>query len=205
MASWKTMPITNYAPEGSMGGNAADPFDPASLRIDATTDTSLGIERPLLAVPVCKPPKQTFFRVHPGTDMCLDMAIIELGAEREIYAVAPNMVPMLPGETRMVRLYACMPRHGGLFLWPVKLPTEGGRDSGWNSSARAAATMAQRQWVRVQANMAMGMYDVTTTAHIPDPVWPDVTMAGMLRLAFGDGRLIDREDHPVVRQLAGLV
>jgi hypothetical protein len=55
----------------------------------------------------------------------------------------------------------------------------------------------------MQSNMSLGAYDVQTSAHIPDPVWPDISMRELLRLAFGDGRLIDREDHPVIRQLLG--
>ena len=50
--------------------------------------------------------------------------------------------------------------------------------------------------------MALKAYDVQTSIHIPDPVWPVIDMRSLLRIAFSDGRLIDREDHPVIRQLA---
>jgi hypothetical protein len=55
----------------------------------------------------------------------------------------------------------------------------------------------------MQSNMALGAYDVTTSDHYPDPVWPKVALRELLRIAFGDGRLIDRDDHPIIRQLRG--
>ena len=182
-----------------------DPFDPSSLRVDArSSDASLGVERPLLEVPVQKPSKQAFFRVHPSPDMRMDAAVIELENERETYLVTPQIAFLIPGETKVVRLLACLPRIGGPFLWPLRLPGEDGREMRWHSSARKAAELAETMWVRMQANMALGAYDVTTSSHIPDPVWPKHTLAKYLSIGFGDGRLIDREDHPVLRRLQGL-
>lgn len=189
---------------GSPPVDTGDPFDPAALRIDATSDDSLGVERPILVVPVQKPHKQMFFRTHPSPEMRLDVRVIELENEREIYLVTPAIAQILPGETKAVRLIACMPRFGGIFLWPMRLPSPDGRESTWAVSARKAAGLAETKWVRMQANQALGAYDVSTSTHIPDPVWPDVSMQDLLRIAFGDGRLIDREDHPVIRQLLGL-
>ena len=183
-----------------------DPFDPAALRIDSTSDASLGVEKPILVVPVKRPDKQTFFRVHPDPAMRVDVRVIELEAERETYLVTPAIATILPGETRPVRLLTCIPRvGGGVFLWPLKLPTDDRRENSWNTSARKAAEISERKWVRLQANMSLKAYDVQTSVHIPDPVWPDIDMGNLLRIAFSDGRLIDREDHPVIRQLIGYV
>ena len=181
-----------------------DPFDPAALRIDSTSDASLGVERPILVVPVKKPDKQTFFRVHPDPAMRVDVRVIELEAERETYLVTPAIAAILPGETRPVRLLTCIPRvGGGVFLWPLKLPTDDRRGNSWTTSAHKAAEIAEKKWVRMQSNQSLQAYDVQTSSHIPDPVWPVITMQELLRIAFSDGRLIDREDHPVIRQLLG--
>jgi hypothetical protein len=40
-------------------------------------------------------------------------------------------------------------------------------------------------------------------AEIGKPNWPDVEFTKLLETAFGNGRLIDREDHPVLQQLLG--
>lgn len=180
-----------------------DPFSLDAIRITNTTDESIGIERPILSVPVMNPPKQSYIRVHDSPDKTLDARIIKFDTEREVYLVTPEMAMKLPGETKAVRLLVCMPRHGGIFLWPLALPNPNVRENAWHTSARKAAELAKTTWVRMQANMAVGMYDVTTSKHIPDPVFPDISMRDLLSLAFGDGRLIDRDDHPVVRQLMG--
>ncbi len=61
------------------------------------------------------------------------------------------------------------------------------------------------KWVRVQANMADGKYDVfEATGTIPDPEWPDMSFRDMLQLCFDD-RFIDSLDHPILKQLRGEV
>ncbi|NOE36324.1 hypothetical protein [Ruegeria sp. HKCCD7318] len=57
--------------------------------------------------------------------------------------------------------------------------------------------------LRMQANMSRGQYDVVTSDKIPDPVWPKMSLQEMIKIAFGNGHLIDRLDHPIIRQLAG--
>lgn len=185
-------------------GEPRDPFDPAALRIESTSDTSIGVERPILVVPVRKPDRQTFFRVHPAPDMRLDCRIIEFQAERETYLVTRRIAAMLPAETKPVRLLTCIPRIGGaVFLWPLKLPSDDGRSSLWLQTAQKAAELAETKWVRMQSNMTLGAYDVLISDQIPEPTWPTMTMREMLGIAFRGGRLIEREDHPVIRQLLG--
>jgi hypothetical protein len=182
----------------------ADPFDPAKLRLNTTTDEALGVEKPILHVPVTRPGNQMFFRVHPGPEMRLDTRVITLDTERETYLVTPDIASRNPAETRPVRLLTCIPRiGGGVFLWPLKLPRDDRRESNWNLSARKAAELGEKKWTRMQANMALGIYDVTTSDHYPDPVWPNAALRELLRIAFDGGRLIDNEDHPVIRQLRG--
>jgi hypothetical protein len=186
------------------GAQAADPFDPAKLRIDTTTDEALGVERPIVQVRVMRPGNQMFFRVHPGPEMRLDTRVIMLEAERETYLVTPAIATQIPGETRPVRLLTCIPRiGGGVFLWPLKLPRDDRRENNWNDSARKAAELGEKKWTRMQSNMTLGAYDITTSDHYPDPVWPKVTLGELLRVAFGDKGLVNQEDHPVIRQLRG--
>lgn len=111
--------------------------------------------------------------------------------------------PLLPGETKLVKLLTYQTRHGGIALWPLKLAEDGARENTWNISARKAAELAETKWVRMQANMSAGSYDVVTSTHIPDPTWPDTSFQELIRIAFGDGKLIDSTDHPVVKQLLG--
>lgn len=184
---------------------AADPFDPVNLRVTATSDEALGVQRPLLGVPVAKPNKQSFFRAHPDPVMTLLARVLELKETGEFYLLTPEMGTNLMGESRLVALTVCLSRQGGLFLWPVPMTVEGDRENAWHVTARQACEIAKKLWVRMQANRGMGHYDVLTSSSIPDPVWPNHSMRDLLALAFNNGRLIDSFDHPVVRQLSGAV
>lgn len=180
-----------------------DPFALENLTVDGTTMEDLGIERPLLVVPVQKPNKQDFFRVHPDPSFSLVARVLELQAERETYLVTRAVWPMLPGETKLVKLVTYQSRHGGLALWPLKLVEEGNRETAWHISAGKASELALTKWCRMQSNMSTSSYEVVTSSSIPDPVWPETTMSELLRIAFQDGKLITNTDHPVVRQLMG--
>jgi hypothetical protein len=60
------MPNVNKADGGAMSSGPADPFDLASIRLDPNAAEAAGVEKLLLTVPVRKPHKQDYFRVHPG-------------------------------------------------------------------------------------------------------------------------------------------
>jgi hypothetical protein len=54
------------------------------------------------------------------------------------------------------------------------------------------------------SNMGAGAYDVYRAPEgVPDPEWPGHDFRELLRLAFGNGRLISTADHPVVKRLLG--
>ena len=196
-----------YATEG--GGNPVervdDPFDLSNISVAGVTSEDLGVEKPILVVPVDKPSKQDFFRAHPDPSYHVEVRVLKVEAERETYLVTKEVWLAIPGETKLVRLVPYLTRTGGLGLWPVSLPDDllGKKDTNWGITARAAAELAETKWVRMQANMARNYYDVVASDKIPDPVWPNITSQDILKIAFGDGRLIDRMDHPVIRQLQG--
>jgi hypothetical protein len=181
-----------------------DPFDPAALRLDQTFCEGTAVKKLLTTVPVRKPNRQDFVRVHPDQSYRLSpAAIIELKDDREWYLVAPQLVPDLTGELILVSLFTTITRQGVTHIWPVRLPTPDGRKNEWHASAQAAAEMAMRRWVRVTSNMALGAYELfEAAAAIPDPEWPEASFHDLLKIAF-QGRLIDRLDHPVVLKLKG--
>lgn len=181
-----------------------DPFDPARFAIRGNPAETIGVKRVLVNVPVRKPNRQEFVRAHPDLDFRVPMAILELKNEGEIYAVLPEVAEAIPGETRPVMLTTCVNRQGNVFLWPVPLPAEDGRQLAWHTSAREAAARAETVWVRLQANMSAGAYDIwQAQATIAEPAWPDHSLQDLMRIAFSGGRLIDNIDHPVIQQLLG--
>lgn len=188
---------------------APDPFDPAALRLSGDALAGLGVKKALLSVPVRKPDKSWFVRVHPDDAYSLNTAVIELKGDRgcETYLVVPALWPELAGEGTFKRmaLFTAVNRQGVPFLWPCRLPGADSREDGWMETALAAAAMAKSGWVRVSANMALGAYDVhQATGDLPDPEWPDAPFRELLKTAF-KGKLIDTRDHSVLRHLRGEV
>ena len=82
-----------------------DPFDPATLRLGQDFAATVGVKKLLTRVPVGKPGRQVFFRVHPDPDWHLATMILELKEDREVYLVAPDLYAELLGEIVPVMLY----------------------------------------------------------------------------------------------------
>src|SRR5262249_28734746 len=100
-------------------------------------------------------------------------------------------------------LITAVNKQGVLFLWSIRLPGPDGRHDAWSKSAMEAATLAVKGWVRVQANMSLGAYEVfEATGQLSDPEWPPAPLNELLRIAFRD-RYIDALDHPVLKRLRG--
>jgi hypothetical protein len=183
-----------------------DSFDLSRLRLDQSFTEMIGVKKVLTTVPVRKPGKQDFIRVHPDPNYRLDVALIVLKDDRETYLVLPPTARELPGEYVLTTIYTAINRQGVVFLLPVPLPAADGRVMEWHRSLADAASLAMRKWVRVQANMSLGAYEISeAAASIPDPEWPDLLpFQELLRIAFRD-KLVDRLDHPAVKRLRGLV
>jgi hypothetical protein len=181
-----------------------DPFNPESLRLDPSYADTVGVKKLLVTVPVRKPNRDEFVRVHPDRRYRLEpAALIELKAERETYILTPQMAHALPDEFSPAVLYTAISRQGVLFLWPVKLPGIDGRENEWHRSARDAAGRAMSDWVRIRANMSLGAYELfVAKADLPEPEWPEVSFNEILQTAFRE-RYVDNPEHPLIRRLRG--
>jgi hypothetical protein len=175
--------------------------DLSALRRDGS-DMSRGAVEVLTHIPVRKPNRHEFIRVHP--EYILDTTVFTDKEERESYLVAPRMRGELVGEARPVLLVPTISRQSALFIWPVPLPSEDGRRNAWTDTAQEAMRLAQEHWVRLMADMGQGLYRIyLAEGQLSDPVWPDKPFEELLEIAFKD-RVIDSPDHPVVRRLRGL-
>jgi hypothetical protein len=180
------------------GGN---PFDPSSLRLSQNFADTVGVKKAVITIPVRRPLKQEFVRVHP--EYRLETAVLELKEDRETYLVAPDLWSELSTELTSKVIFTTINRQGVLTLWPVRLPGEDGRLDPWNTSALEAAEMARDRWIRMSSNMGLGAYEVfTATSELPEPEWPEMEFAQILEVAF-KGHYITALDHPVIRRLRG--
>ena len=174
----------------------------ASLRLDQSySEAAVGVRKVLGTVPVRKPGKTDFFRVHPSHS--LDCFCVELKEEREVYFVTPALAPVVAEFCVPVRLRLCVTRLGTPSLWPIKLPKEDRRVDEWRRSAAEAAHLAEKKWIRLTADMHLGAYQTfEAVADLGEPKWPTESWAEVLKVALRDRR-IDSEDHAVIRQLLG--
>ena len=192
-------------PAGTRPEPAPDPFDPARLRLSQQLTAALGVKKLLTTVPTRKPSKEWFVRCHPDPTYRIETYVVELKEDAETYLVDPSLWPDLAGESTFSPrlLVTTINKQGTVFLWPIRLPGADGRHDEWNKSALEAATFAAKDWVRVQANMGLGAYEVhLATGHLGDPDWKVPAFNDLLRIAFKD-RFITSQDHPVLRRLRG--
>lgn len=191
-----------YEDNGAMAREPVDPFNPETLRVGAQAD--IDVEKVLTAVPVKKPKRTEFFRVHP--EYATDMLILEhdTGMSRDTYLVHPSVQHVLSEELRKVRLFLCINKNGTPFLWPAKLPradNELGRRAA--ETGLQTAEEAKKVWVKMVWDRDLSGYQMyRAKGDLGEPQWPDKTFRDLIEIAFRE-RLIDREDHSVIRDLEG--
>jgi hypothetical protein len=181
-----------------------NPFDPRNLALPQDFDSRAAVKKLLTTVPVRKPTKLQFVRVHPGRDMRLEgAALLELRDERKTYLVTPAACAAAAEFIKRVTIFTAMTREETLFLWPVPLSEGEGVANLWNQTQMEAADAAMENWVRLSSNMELGAYVISMPlAVLPEPKWPDADLTELLQIAFAD-QLIDTPDHPVLRRLRG--
>ena len=180
-----------------------DNFDLESLRVSQDFVKDSGVKKLLTTVPVKKPNRQDFVRVHPDSCYVLETMLLNLKEERETYLVAPSFRDEIPQELTHTRLALATNRQKVLFLWQMRLPDSSGKTDAWSMSALEAYEEAQRNWVRVSANMSLGAYDIyEALGNLSNPEWPEVSMDEIVRIAFRNA-FIESYDHPVLRRLRG--
>lgn len=184
----------------------ADPFNLEALRATPDLET-VNVEKVLTTVPVRRPGKNDFFRVHPDEDYVIDNYVLEheTDQDRMTYWVTPNLRDALGDHLRKVRLFTCIDKRGNPFLWPAKLPTVDGSRSAQSryTSALLAAEEAKTVWVKIIGNRSIGAYNIhRARGDLGDPQWPELSFEDLIKLAFRD-RLIDSMEHAVIRDLNG--
>jgi hypothetical protein len=186
-------------------GDSADIFaNLEALRLTPDEAGQIGTEEVLAHVSVRKPTINEFVRVNPDPAMSLATSIF-VDPERETYFVATSARNVLVAGVKAMLLVPAVNQRGLFFIWPIALGDGSGRRNAWHETAREAMELAKREWVKLVSDMAGGCYRVyRAKGALPNPVFPQKSLEELLRIAFR-GRVIDSEDHPVVRQALGLI
>lgn len=172
-----------------------------SVRFRQDFDVKATSKRAIVSVPVRKPDKKWFVRVHPDINWQVELALMEDG--REQYIVTPAVFDEVADVTKPSLVYTAITSTGNIFFWPVSLPREDDSSNSWTESAQRAATRAKERWIRISPNWAFKSYDVfEAQGRIAAPVWPEMGFTGLFKIAFAE-RIIGNREHPVMKRLRG--
>ena len=154
-----------------------------TVRVAAKPDpTVIGEKKLLTTVPVRKPARHDFIRVHADPRYRLLPAAISEGHNS-------HLLPSEYGDTHYA-LCLAINRQGVAQIWPVPLPGPGGKHNPWHRKAVEAAELAMTRWVRLEPNPSLGTYDIfEAVGDMPEPSWPDLSFIEILKIAFR-GRIV---------------
>jgi hypothetical protein len=187
------------------------------LRIDVVGAVPGGkLSEGVSAIHVGKPPRDTFFRCHPGADYHPTFSVYQAraGFDQTPIAVMPHMI----GYLRTIRIYPAptklfviMTETNALQIVPVRLASADGSQNVYSRTLELAVHRAMREWIRVFNNpdtKGEGRgWEIFAApeGRFPEPIWPTDSMGRLIRLAFKDaGNLIEDASHPLVKKWAGL-
>ncbi|MBN2065414.1 MAG: hypothetical protein JW771_01210 [Candidatus Thermoplasmatota archaeon] len=190
-------PIVNEAEKTALPG-----FD-MSKYVARPIATGIVLKRKITTIPVQRPNSQLYFRAHPSEEVLVDL--LEFREENKLYLVNQEKIGELFDQVKRCVLYLCVNTKGDPFLFPVPQPDETGRWNSWHESSKNCVLESRDHWIRMQPNRSIQGYDVLIAeGNLAPPKWPDLDIAQILSIAFRN-TTIDDEDHPVVRQLRGLI
>src|SRR5262245_345171 len=159
----------------------------------------------IVAIGVGKiPGKNEFFRTHKDFRPVVPLVDIEVGMEKQFFAVDNDMVKALAGIGITVSdytLYLTVTPRGGVKLIPVNCTT----DNEYARTKEIGLIEGIDQWVRLFTDQENRVYKVfpAPPGRFADPIWPELKPAKIFRLAFRDkGRLVDSPEHPLFKKWA---
>ena len=182
-----------------MAPKEQNPF--SKFRMASASLTNVETEKLITHVPVGKPNKQKFVRVHPDQAFWFECAILKLEDEQRPFLVTPEIASLIVQDIKLA-VFVCnrSPRQS----FSHTTGAEEGEENTWNHSQRHAASLAEQTWIRLTSNRATGSYEpLKAKGEIPEPVWPDKTLEEILEIAFGDAHIIEERNHPALQRLWG--
>jgi hypothetical protein len=163
----------------------------------------------IVAISVGKaPPKNEFFRTHPEFRPIVAMVDLEVGMERQFFAVTKGMIPVLHGVGITVSdhvLYLTVTARGAVRIVPVRLANSDGEQNEYARTKEIGLTQGITEWVRLFTDQENRCYQVfpAPVGRFADPTWPDLKPARIFKLAFRDkGRLLDSTEHALFKKWA---
>jgi hypothetical protein len=154
------------------------------------------------------PPKNEFFRTHPDFRPVMPIVDLEVGMEKQFFAVTDQMVQALAGIGISVTdhtLYLTVTSGGALRIVPVRCAGADGEQNEYNRTKEIGLRDGINRWVRLYTDLQNKNYKVFPAPpdRFADPIWPELKPAKIFRLGFRDkGNLIDSTEHPLFKKWA---
>jgi hypothetical protein len=133
------------------------------------------------------PGKNEFFRTHPDFRPVVPMVDVEVGMEKQFFAVTDAMVTALAGIGITVSdhtLYLTATPRGAVRIIPINRST----DNEYTRTKEIGLLDGIEQWVRLYTDRENSAYKVFPAPpdRFADPIWPELKPAKIFRLAFRD-------------------
>jgi hypothetical protein len=158
----------------------------------------------IVAISVGKaPPKNEFFRAHPDFRPIVPIVNIEVGMEKQYFAVTSDMIGPLEQIGITVSdhtLYLTVTSDGVVRIVPVRTADDDGNQDEYTRTKEIGLIESMQEWKRLYTDLKNKAYKVypAPARRFGEPQFPDLTHAKIFRLAFRDkGRLIDSTEHPL--------
>jgi hypothetical protein len=150
------------------------------------------------------PGKNEFFRTHAEFRPTVPMVDVDVGMEKQYFAVDTEMTVALAGIGINVTdhtLYLTVTPGGGVRIIPINAST----DNEYTRTKEIGLLEGVHRWVRLYTDQENKNYKVFAAPphRYAEPIWPELSHAKIFRLAFRDkGRLVDSPEHPLFKKWA---
>jgi hypothetical protein len=154
------------------------------------------------------PGKNEFFRTRADFHPIVPIVNIEIGMEKQFFAVASGMIEPLYSIGISVTdhcLYLTATSRGAIKIVPVRQANSDGEQNEYDRTKEIGLNDGIANWVRLITDLENRCYRVfpAPAGRFADPVWPELTDAKIFKLAFRDkGHLIDSTEHSLFKKWA---
>ena len=149
------------------------------------------------------PTKNEFFRSHLDFRPIVPIVNIEVGMEKQYFAVTPDMIELLKQIGITVSdhtLYLTVTSRGAVRIVPVRTADDDGNQDEYSRTKEMGLIQGMQEWVRLYTDLENKAYKVfpAPAGRFGEPQFPDLKPAKIFKLAFRDkGRLLDSTEHPL--------
>ena len=170
---------------------------------DDFNQPAIGIKKPLKPT-FGKLSKHRFSRVNPSPQYKYPaVLVIDNENIEEAYLALPALCPLLGSLAKPKIIRLAVDNAGTPRLIAEPIPGPDGRINSWHESTIRAIQAAEETWVRIESNPDASQYVVICAKdEMGTPKWPKQTMDDLVLDCFKD-RIIQSEDHPLIRRLEG--